>query len=147
MQHGGLNEVLSSSHPGTGTNATNASICSKHFNDLGFVCNFQWICNASARQTQYQQVSGGLHIVSRSTLEGHVAAELAGMQALQEEALLLQHWSAVKVVQLVGHPHNVLPAPQHPCSCNAIACKLNHTLPSVLDLLFCNVPVGCVKCM
>ena len=101
-----------------------------------FACNFHCICNASARQTRYQQVSGGLHTVSRSGLEGHIAAELAGMQALQEEALLLQHWSAVQVVQLVSHPHNVLPAPQHPCSGNVIACRLYQKLPWVLDIGF-----------
>ena len=39
----------------------------------------------------YQHAPGTLHIAVRHCLEGHIPAQLAGMQALQEEALLLEH--------------------------------------------------------
>ena len=57
-------------------------------------------------------MSGRLHVAIGGGFEGDVTAELARMQALQEEALLLQHWSAIQLVQPLCNSHNVFPANQ-----------------------------------
>ena len=51
------------------------------------------------RWTAYQHVSGRLHVAIRGGFEGDITAELARVQALQEEALLLQHWTAIHLLQ------------------------------------------------
>ncbi len=64
------------------------------------------------RYTEYQHVSGRLHVAIRGGFEGDITAELPRVQALQEEALLLQHWSAIQLLQPLCNSHNVFPANQ-----------------------------------
>ncbi len=74
------------------------------------------------RWNAYQHVSGRLHVAIRGGFEGDITAELARVQALQEEALLLQHWTAIQLLQPLCNSHNVFPAYQLLClSCISIA--------------------------
>ena len=57
----------------------------------------------------HQHAPGANHIVPGWAFEGGLTSELARVQALQEEALLLEDGAAIQLLQPVRHPHYVLP--------------------------------------
>lgn len=70
------------------------------------------MCLKHCRWTEYRHVSDRLHVAIRGGFEGDITAELSRVQALQKEALLLQHWTAIQLLQPLCNSHNVLPAEQ-----------------------------------